>query len=264
MKLSIASTLALLANISAVSAEVISLTPENYSSATAGKTVFIKFFAPWCGHCKSMASDWEKLAAKYEGSESELIAEVDCTIETNDGICAENGVQGFPTLKYGDASALEDYQGGRDYDSLESFAAQNLKPTCSAFKIELCEGDEKAKLEGYFNLSVDDLKAKVKEVEAIVKASEETFEKGLEELQNTYMDMMEKHEEKMAAEKEKQHYGTIKSVIAYKKSQGEVSSRAVDEEMDDDDAIDDDMDDDAMDDDAMDDDMDDDRMGDEF
>lgn len=202
-----------------------------------------------------MAADWEKLAAKYEGSESELIAEVDCTIETNDGICAENGVQGFPTLKYGVAGALEDYQGGRDYDSLESFAAENLKPTCSAFNMELCEGDEKAKLEGYFNLSVDELKAKVEEVEAVIKASEKTFEKGLEELQNTYMDMMEKHEEKMAAEKEKQHYGTIKSVIAYKKSQGEVSSRPQEVDMDDDD-------DDMMDDDEDDD--EDDRMGDEF
>ena len=30
-----------------VNASVLSLTPANYYSATDGKTVFIKFFAPW-------------------------------------------------------------------------------------------------------------------------------------------------------------------------------------------------------------------------
>ncbi len=44
MKLTVVTFLSLL---SAGSAEVLSLTPENYDSATVGKTVFIKFFAPW-------------------------------------------------------------------------------------------------------------------------------------------------------------------------------------------------------------------------
>jgi hypothetical protein len=41
-----------LATLSVVAAyEVPSLTPENYDKLTAGKTVFIKFFAPWVGDC---------------------------------------------------------------------------------------------------------------------------------------------------------------------------------------------------------------------
>ena len=28
---------------------VVALTPENYDAVTAGKIVFIKLFAPWCG-----------------------------------------------------------------------------------------------------------------------------------------------------------------------------------------------------------------------
>jgi hypothetical protein len=42
MRLSIFSTL-----IAYAAAEVTVLTPENFDTATAGKSVFIKFFAPW-------------------------------------------------------------------------------------------------------------------------------------------------------------------------------------------------------------------------
>jgi hypothetical protein len=44
MKLTIATLLSIL---SVASAGVVSLTPDNYDTATSGKTVFIKFFAPW-------------------------------------------------------------------------------------------------------------------------------------------------------------------------------------------------------------------------
>ena len=54
-------------------------------------------------------------------------------------------VQGFPTIKYGDPSALEDYQGGRDYDSLKKFA-DGLKPTCSPANIDLCDEEQTAEI----------------------------------------------------------------------------------------------------------------------
>ena len=41
--------------------------------------VFIKFYAPWCGHCKAMAEDWAKLADEYADDKSMVIAEFDAT-----------------------------------------------------------------------------------------------------------------------------------------------------------------------------------------
>lgn len=166
-----------------------------------------------------MAADWEKLADAFASSTDALIAEVDCTDEANEGICGENGVQGFPTLKYGNPSALEDYQGGRDYDSLKAFADENLKPMCSPFNLDLCEGEEKAKIESYTAMSEDDLKAKIAAVDEIIKTADEEFEKGLEALQQEYMDMMENHEAKLAEAKESAQYKILKAVLALKKSQ---------------------------------------------
>jgi thiol-disulfide isomerase/thioredoxin len=34
----------------------------NFDDAVAGKNAFVKFFAPWCGHCKGMKPAWDQLA----------------------------------------------------------------------------------------------------------------------------------------------------------------------------------------------------------
>lgn len=187
-------TLLALAAASA-NAAVTSLTPANYDSLTAGKTVFIKFFAPWCGHCKKMAPDWEALAKEWEGHEIGLVAEVDCTAEGKP-LCDANGVKGFPTLKYGDPSALDDYKGGRSLSDFQKFATANLKPVCSVSNIDLCDDEKKALIASLMAKSDAELASDIKAAEKILEDAEKDFKEAVEGLQKTYEGLMKAKEEK--------------------------------------------------------------------
>jgi len=61
----------------------------------SGKDVFIEFYAPWCGHCKSLAPIWEELGEAYKDDPSVIIAKIDATANK---IPANINVKGFPTL----------------------------------------------------------------------------------------------------------------------------------------------------------------------
>jgi len=165
-----------------------------------------------------MAPDWEKLAGEWEGNDQGLIAEVDCTGDARP-LCDAEGVKGFPSLKYGDPSSLEDYQGGRTYDALAAFAKDNLKPMCSVKNIDLCDDDKKAMIETLMAKSIEELDASISEEEKKSEAAEEEFKTEVEKLQAKYEELMKEKEEKQNAVKES-GLGLMKAVKAAKAKAG--------------------------------------------
>mmetsp|Transcript_2011 Transcript_2011/g.3870 ORF Transcript_2011/g.3870 Transcript_2011/m.3870 type:complete len:207 (-) Transcript_2011:333-953(-) len=148
-------------------------------------TVSIQFFAPWCGHCKAIKPDWDKLIDEFAGSETQLIADVDCTAE-GEPLCEEAGIEGFPSLKWGDPADLQDYDGGRSYEDLKTFATENLKPLCSIKNVDLCDDDKKAQIKKYQDMTVDALLEEVESEAAKVEEANETFEEEVQKLQEKF------------------------------------------------------------------------------
>eukprot|EP00555_Chaetoceros_dichaeta_P003189 CAMPEP_0198248834 /NCGR_PEP_ID=MMETSP1447-20131203/501_1 /TAXON_ID=420782 /ORGANISM="Chaetoceros dichaeta, Strain CCMP1751" /LENGTH=258 /DNA_ID=CAMNT_0043933315 /DNA_START=30 /DNA_END=809 /DNA_ORIENTATION=- len=236
-------TLIALSLLSSASADVLSLTPDNVDSLN-GKAAFIKFFAPWCGHCKSMAGDWIKLADEMSDNDGVIIAEADCTSDDIGSICSDNGVEGFPTLKYGDIGALTDYQGGRDYESLFEFTKENVKPGCSPARLEICDDAEKANIQKYMDMSPDEISKIIAEVDAVIEAEDQKLADSVKDLSAKYEVMVDAFETQQTAKKEEVDYKLVKAVFGIKSPKK--AKAAGDDDDDDYDPDDEDDDDDIM------------------
>lgn len=105
---------------------VLQLSGGSFNHAVEKGTTIVKFFAPWCGHCKRMAPTWDDLAGKFAGSSVAKVAKVDCTLDDNKDLCNEQGVDGFPTIFiYKNGEKLEEYNGSRSLDDLFEFVSKH-------------------------------------------------------------------------------------------------------------------------------------------
>jgi len=90
--------------------------------------VFIKFYAPWCGHCKAMAPTWEELATEFKDDSSIVIGDFDAT--ANDIVIPAfaDMVKGYPSLVWvpkGDKQNPQKYSGGRSIEDFRSWISEN-------------------------------------------------------------------------------------------------------------------------------------------
>jgi len=119
---------------------VVTLTTENFNEFIANNPkVLVEFYAPWCGHCKALAPEYEKAAQALKADESieAVLAKVDATEEKD--LSSKYGVRGFPTLKYftnGDFENPSDYTGGRTESTIVSWISQRALPPITELNSE--------------------------------------------------------------------------------------------------------------------------------
>lgn len=149
-----------------------------------------------------MKPAWDKLGDAHADSKTVLIADVDCTLDENKALCSQYGVSGYPTIKYFTAATGptgEVYKGGRDFDALEAFAAENLGPQCSPDNRELCSEEQVAEMDKFAAMTSAERTAMISEKEGAMKAAEETLEALLKSLQKQYEDGKQAKEDAIAA-----------------------------------------------------------------
>jgi protein disulfide-isomerase-like protein len=76
------------------SGTVIPLTKSNFDQTIKNGYYFVKFYAPWCGHCRELAPTWEKLSQQQTSGVK--IAEVNCEKERE--LAQKFNIRGYPTL----------------------------------------------------------------------------------------------------------------------------------------------------------------------
>lgn len=147
-----------------------------------------------------MKPDWDKLAKEFDGSSTAGVYDVDCTGEGK-SLCDKHGVQGYPTLKYGDPEELKSYEGGRTFDELKKFADENLGPQCGPKNLDLCKDDAKSIIEGYLGMTKTDLEKSIAATEKQFKKDDKDFSKKRSKYNLKHKDFLEELEE--AEEQEK-------------------------------------------------------------
>ncbi|XP_065060543.1 protein disulfide-isomerase A3-like [Rhopilema esculentum] len=120
----------------ASASDVLEYTDSNFDSEIKDKEIaLVEFFAPWCGHCKRLAPEYETAATKLKKNDPPVpLIKVDCT-EGGKETCGKHGVSGYPTLKiFKNGKMTQDYEGPRQADGIVGYMKKHSGPASKEYK----------------------------------------------------------------------------------------------------------------------------------
>lgn len=178
-----------------VPSRALDLTEDNFNrhvyERKGGGHSFVKFYAPWCQHCKKLAPTWKAVEKVYPKSAGLLVGSVDCSDgpKGRNPLCDKHKAMSLPTLMYfhSDKKKGTSYDGNRTEDDLLAFAAE-LNSTCSLTERDECTDEQAASIEEYDALDEAKLKEKVSELSSAAEMARMKMMMVQMQMQQTYQD----------------------------------------------------------------------------
>ncbi|XP_040186748.1 protein disulfide-isomerase isoform X1 [Rana temporaria] len=136
---------------------------DTFEEALKNDYLLVEFYAPWCGHCKALAPEYDKAAKMLHDEGSNIrLAKVDATEDSE--LAQQFGVRGYPTIKLfknGDKSSPKEYSAGRDAADIVNWLKKRTGPAATTLSDEAAvtafiEGNEVAVV-GFFKDSESEL-----------------------------------------------------------------------------------------------------------
>jgi len=133
---------------------VLVLTEDNFQEAVdSNEFILVEFYAPWCGHCKSLAPEYASAAKILADKESPVkLGKVDATEQPK--IAEKFDVRGYPTLKFFKNGKDMEYNGGRTSDTIVTWLEKKTGPTAKTLEddeaVKAFIGENDIAVIGYF------------------------------------------------------------------------------------------------------------------
>ncbi|KAG1689652.1 Protein disulfide-isomerase TMX3 [Nymphon striatum] len=118
----------------------------------------IKFYAPWCHHCKKLEPIWAQVAQSLFGTNVK-VARVDCTRFTS--IATHYSISGFPTILFIEKDVVFPYNGDKTREDIIDFTYKMTGPAVRDIANAEKMDEVKRKYELFFLLISSDLNSEI-------------------------------------------------------------------------------------------------------
>lgn len=172
---------------------VLDVNLDNYKDILeSGKqSVLVEFYAPWCGHCKTLAPEMKILGAAYlnEPSLANRVTIAKVNADEWHELGSTYGVQGFPTIMWiprgGKAVDARQYDGPRTAVGMMEYIKEQLKKDAAYARVsELTDIAQKVAkaAQGDIDALITEAKTFVSSMDASVKSNGELYVKYMEKI----------------------------------------------------------------------------------